>query len=205
MQYAQGIAYLTRHIFYSTGRGPSGTKDCYISWVRFILRETIIPQTIRISYDLLKRPGLRGVPASSSSQAGIVASAQGTATTALETYASPPPSPATSSCALLLACKQYTTNFNPEVAAVVSDGDSLDYFLRSYYQEQAVSTFLQNLGNQYQGPYNPSGRRIPDISAQAVDFRLFLGGTGYEPFGTSSSAPVTLFLTPSYYLARVPS
>ncbi|KAH9056245.1 hypothetical protein EDB87DRAFT_1687685 [Lactarius vividus] len=72
-----------------------------------------------------------------------------------------------------------TTSFNPELAA-----------------EQAVSTFLQNLGNQYQGLYNPSGRGIPDISAHAVDFRLFLSVTEYESFGTSGSAPVGLFLTP---------
>lgn len=50
MQYAKGIAHPTRHIFYGTGRGPSGTEDWYLSWLGFILCETIIPQTISISY-----------------------------------------------------------------------------------------------------------------------------------------------------------
>ncbi|KAH9019540.1 hypothetical protein EDB85DRAFT_2153622 [Lactarius pseudohatsudake] len=64
-------------------------------------------------------------------------------------------------------------------------GGFSDYFLRPYYQEQVVSTFLQNLGN------HPSGRRIPDISAQAVDLRLFLSGTEYVSFDTSGLAPLT--------------
>ncbi|KAH8986867.1 hypothetical protein EDB92DRAFT_2020359 [Lactarius akahatsu] len=101
----------------------------------FILRETIIPQTINISYGSYEKLGLRGVPASSSSQAGTAASAQETAKMALETH--------------------YTTSFNPEVAVVISDGGFLNHFLRSYHQEQAVSTFLQNLGNQYRGPVQP--------------------------------------------------
>ncbi len=50
MQYAQGMAYPTRHIFYSLGRGPSGKEDWYNSWLEYILDESIIPQTISISY-----------------------------------------------------------------------------------------------------------------------------------------------------------
>jgi tripeptidyl-peptidase-1 len=50
MQYAQGIAYPTPHIFYSTGRGVSGTDDWYFSWLEYILDESIIPQTIIIPY-----------------------------------------------------------------------------------------------------------------------------------------------------------
>ncbi|KAH9016663.1 hypothetical protein EDB83DRAFT_2528783 [Lactarius deliciosus] len=52
---------------------------------------------------------------------------------------------------------------------------------------QAVSTFLQNLGNRPVQLHRPW---------------IFFGGTEYESFGTSGSAPVSLFLTPSYYLVR---
>jgi tripeptidyl-peptidase-1 len=77
MQYAQGIAYPTPHIFYSTGRGLSGTDDWYLSWLEYILDEPIIPQTISVPYGndeklytrgyagyvcyLFARLGLRGV------------------------------------------------------------------------------------------------------------------------------------------------
>jgi len=50
MQYTQGMAYPTRHIFYSTGRGPSGKDDWYLSWLAYIIDQPIIPQTISISY-----------------------------------------------------------------------------------------------------------------------------------------------------------
>jgi len=50
IQYAQAIAYPTPHIFYSTGRGPSGKEDAYLSWLNYILKQPSIPQTITISY-----------------------------------------------------------------------------------------------------------------------------------------------------------
>ena len=48
MQYAQGMAYPTRHIFYAIGRGRSLTEDLYLTWLRYIIDEPIIPQTILI-------------------------------------------------------------------------------------------------------------------------------------------------------------
>jgi tripeptidyl-peptidase-1 len=50
MQYAQGLAYPIQHIFYSTGRGPFGTEDWYLSWLGNTINEAIVPQTISISY-----------------------------------------------------------------------------------------------------------------------------------------------------------
>jgi tripeptidyl-peptidase-1 len=50
MQYAQGLAYPIQHIFYSTGRGPSGTEDWYLSWLETIINEPFIPRTISLSY-----------------------------------------------------------------------------------------------------------------------------------------------------------
>ena len=49
-QYAEAMAYPTPVIFYSTGRGPRGTQDWYISWFRYILSQPRIPQTISTSY-----------------------------------------------------------------------------------------------------------------------------------------------------------
>jgi len=49
-QYTGAMAYPTPLIFYSTGKGPFGTDDWYIAWLRYILRQPKIPQTISTSY-----------------------------------------------------------------------------------------------------------------------------------------------------------
>ncbi len=41
----------------------------------------------------------------------------------------------------------------PEIAVDFSGGGFSDYFARPPYQQRAVSTFLQNLGDQHQGMY----------------------------------------------------
>jgi len=50
IQYSQGMTYPTRQLFYSTGRGPTGTKDEYLSWLEYIINQPSIPQTISIAY-----------------------------------------------------------------------------------------------------------------------------------------------------------
>jgi len=50
IQYAESMAYPTPHIFYSTGQGPSGKDDFFISWLEYIIDQPSIPQTISISY-----------------------------------------------------------------------------------------------------------------------------------------------------------
>ncbi len=42
---------------------------------------------------------------------------------------------------------------HPEVAARFSGGDFSNHFILPIWQEQAVSTFLENLGTRYQGLY----------------------------------------------------
>jgi hypothetical protein len=43
------MAYPTRHIFYSINPGPP-VNDSYLTWLEFILRQLIVPQTINLSY-----------------------------------------------------------------------------------------------------------------------------------------------------------
>ncbi|KAH9173960.1 hypothetical protein EDB89DRAFT_1904909 [Lactarius sanguifluus] len=178
-------SYPTQHIFYRTGRGPPGKEDWYLSWLGFILRETIVPQTISISYGNYEKPGLRGVPASSSSQAGTAASAQGTAKTALETYASPP-------LPRNLSLGHYHWR-NDELQSRGGGGHLWRRLHGLLFAPVLLGAGRVHLSPEpVSGLYNPSGRGIPDISAQAVDFRLFLSGTEYESFGTSGSAPPTV-------------
>ncbi|KAH8997714.1 subtilisin-like protein [Lactarius hatsudake] len=83
-----------------------------------------------------------------------------------------------------------TTDYEPEVAAVLSGGGFSDHFERPPYQRQAVPTFLEDLGSRYRGLYNDSGRGVPDIAAQAVNFQFFFNGQEKMASGTSIATPV---------------
>ncbi|KAH8978981.1 peptidase S8/S53 domain-containing protein, partial [Lactarius akahatsu] len=83
-----------------------------------------------------------------------------------------------------------TTRDSPEVAASLSGGGFSDYFERPPYQADAVPPFLQTLGDKYQGYYQPGGRGVPDISAQALDALFVRGGILREGSGTSASTPI---------------
>ncbi|KAF8260703.1 tripeptidyl-peptidase, partial [Lactarius quietus] len=76
------------------------------------------------------------------------------------------------------------------IAAPFSGGGFSDYFERPPFQERVVSTFIKNLGDQYQGLYQPYGRGIPDVSAQAEGLRFFRNGQEYIMSGTSGSTPI---------------
>ncbi|TFY50573.1 hypothetical protein EVG20_g11444, partial [Dentipellis fragilis] len=57
----------------------------------------------------------------------------------------------------------------PEEAAPYSSGGFSNIFARPSYQDTAVSKFLTQLGDTYEGKYNASGRGFPDVSAQGAD------------------------------------
>ncbi|KAH9009020.1 subtilisin-like protein [Lactarius deliciosus] len=189
IQYAEAMAYPTPHIFYSTGQG-SGTDDWFVSWLEYILDQENIPQTISISYGSEERStsreyamnvcdkfamlGVRGVSVLvSSGNDGI---GEGTC---LRDDGTVRFIPGFSETCPYVTVVGGTTDYVPEVAAEFSGGGFSDYFERPTYQEEAVSTFLRDLGGRYQGLYNASGRGFPDIAAQA-----------YEVGGTSVATPV---------------
>ncbi|KAH9060339.1 subtilisin-like protein [Lactarius deliciosus] len=201
IQYAEAMAYPTPHIFYSTGKGPLGTDNYFVSWLEFILDQENIPQTISISYnneensisreyaiyvcELFAELGVRGVSVLvSSGNDGI---GKGTCLRDDGTVRFIPRFPGTCPYVTVVGG---TTDYQPEVAADFSGGGFSDYFKRPLYQEEAVSTFLQDLGNQYQGLYNASGRGIPDIAAQAVGLPIFFNGNEQKETGTSIAVPV---------------
>ncbi|KAH9059566.1 subtilisin-like protein [Lactarius vividus] len=200
-QYAEAMAYPTLHIFYSSGRGPSGTLDSFTGSLRYILNEEFIPQTLSMSYssvehllskeyatymcNLFAMLGARGVSVLlSSGNDGI---GQGTCTRDDGTVRFEPTFPGTCPYVTVVGG---TTEFQPEVAASISGGGFSDYFRRPPYQEEAISTFLQNLGNRYQGLYNNSGRGVPDLAAQALGLPIFINGNEKLIAGTSAAAPI---------------
>ncbi|KAH9037091.1 subtilisin-like protein [Lactarius pseudohatsudake] len=200
LQYAEVMAYPTPHIFYSTGQGAPGMEDLF-SWLEYILDQDNIPQTISISYGIEERImsrefainvcdqfamlGVRGVSVLvSSGNDGI---GKGTCLRDDGTVRFSPRFPGTCPYVTVVGG---TTDYEPEVAVKFSGGGFSDYFERPSYQEEAVSTFLQDLGNWHQGLYNASGRGFPDIAAQALGLPIFLEGKVYGVGGTSVATPI---------------
>ncbi|KAH8997742.1 subtilisin-like protein [Lactarius hatsudake] len=202
IQYAEAMAYLTPHIFYSTGQG-SGTDDWFVSWLEYILDQENIPQTISISYSSEERStsrkyamnvcnkfamlGVRGVSVLVSSGNNGISECTCLRDDGTIQFITGFPE----TCPYVTVVGG-TTDYVPEVAVEFSGGGFSDHFERPTYQEEAVSTFLRDLGGRYQGLYNASGRGFPNIAVQAVGFWIFLNGPEYEVGGTSVATPVVV-------------
>ncbi|KAH9167584.1 subtilisin-like protein [Lactarius sanguifluus] len=210
IQYAEAMAYPTRHIYYSTGGTPcSPIDDPYLCWLRYVIAQddVDIPRTISTSYGgyehdlsqeyvlsvctLFGQLGLRGVSvlfASGDWGFGdgncLVQSSSGEVSVQFL-----PIFPAT--CPWVTSVGG-TTGHDPEVAASLSGGGFSIYFPRLPYQADPISTFLQIFGDKYSGLYNPGGRGFPDVSSQAIGFVFVLRGQFEFASGTSGSAPVRL-------------
>ncbi|KAH9167842.1 subtilisin-like protein [Lactarius sanguifluus] len=194
VQLSESMTYPTLHIFYSTETSPNG--DVFLAWLNAVLSQRNVPQTISTSYGsneksyprdyaiqvcyLFAQLGARG--ASVLFASGDDGVGKGDCPARFT-----PIFPAT--CPYVTAVGG-TTSFMPEVAAVLSGGGFSEYFVRPGYQQRAVSTFLGILGQQYYGRYNPSGRGIPDIAAQAMLIPFVHRGQETMVEGTSCSAPV---------------
>ncbi|KAH9010436.1 subtilisin-like protein [Lactarius pseudohatsudake] len=175
IQLSEGLTYPTPHIFYSTKAAPSG--DFFFAWLGAVLSKEN-GYAIEVCH-LFAQLGTRGASVLFASGDDGVGRGDCTRFT--------PVFPAT--CPYVTAVGG-TTNFGPEVAASLSGGGFSEYFGRPEYQHQAVTTFLNNLGQQYSGLYNPIARGIPDISAQARMVSYFLKGEKRRAKGTSCSAPI---------------
>ncbi|KAH8978364.1 subtilisin-like protein [Lactarius hatsudake] len=207
IQYAEAMAYPTRHIYYSTGgTADSPTDDPYLCWLRYMIaqNDVDIPRTISTSYggyeltlppeyavsvcNLFGQLGLRGVSVLFSS--GDNGVGEGDClfrdSSGDESVWFIPTFPAT--CPWVTSVGG-TTGHDPEVAASLSGGGFSIYFPRQPYQADAVSTFLQYFGDKHSGLYNPGGRGFPDVSSQAIKFLFVLGGQLNSVSGTSGSTP----------------
>ncbi|KAH8984507.1 subtilisin-like protein [Lactarius akahatsu] len=200
-QYTVAMTYPTPVIFYSTGRGPAGTTDWFISWLGYIFMQDNIPRTISISYIMDERKvpeayatyvctqfsmlGALGVSVLiATGDDGVGKGDCVTNDGSVRFYTNFP-----ATCPYVTAVGG-TMNLEPEVAASLSGGGFSDIFKRPDYQEQAVTAFLQRLGNRYRGKYNATSRGIPDISAQAMDIPIYLEGIYRVGEGTSASTPI---------------
>ncbi|KAH8997754.1 subtilisin-like protein [Lactarius hatsudake] len=212
-QYAAAMTYPTQVFFYSVGQGRTGTDDWLASWFRYLRTASNIPRTISISYVVDERfipvdyatyictqfsiLSILGVSVLIST--GDDGVGKGDCMTNDGTVRFYSNFPATSR-------EKYRTSHSPHQVPYHSRrwndesrsrdrskplrGGFSNIFKRPDYQEQAVTEFLHHLGNQYQGKYNATSRGIPDISAQALNFPVFIKGQKVIAYGTSGSAPV---------------
>ncbi|KAH9018727.1 subtilisin-like protein [Lactarius pseudohatsudake] len=193
-QYAVAMAYPTPVIFYSTGRGPAG-KDrlaCLLArlhlhgGISYLIDEKLTSEEYAtymcIEFGML---GVLGVSVLVPSGDDGVGKGDCVAKDGSVRFVSHFPA----TCPYVTAVGG-TTGYGPEFAASLSGGGFSNHFQRPYYQEKAVTKFLQHLGNQYQGNYNATSRGIPDISAQALRFPIIVKGGQKVVYGTSGSTPV---------------
>ncbi|TCD70002.1 hypothetical protein EIP91_005252 [Steccherinum ochraceum] len=217
-QFAFGLTHPTPATFFSTaGRppfipsvgSPTNTNEPYTDWLDFVLSQRTIPQTISTSYadseqtvpvSFARRAcngfaqlGARGVSLTFSSGDGGVGDGD--------------PDPATQECfsndgrnitrfdPLFPPSCPFVTSVGgtihiPETAVDFSGGGFSNVFPRPSYQDVAVKGFLNKLPKgTYAGLFNPDGRAIPDVAAQADLFRIFLSGRAVSIGGTSAAAP----------------
>lgn len=77
-----------------------------------------------------------------------------------------------------------TQGVEPERASDFSGGGFSDLFCRPRYQDKAVTEYLDTLGDQWDGLYNPEGRGFPDVAAQAFNYTVLNRGQYVSVDGT---------------------
>ncbi|EJD44918.1 hypothetical protein AURDEDRAFT_64960 [Auricularia subglabra TFB-10046 SS5] len=77
-----------------------------------------------------------------------------------------------------------------EDAADLSAGGFSNVFPIPDYQASAVAAYQEQIGDLYEGRYNPSGRGFPDVSALGENYAVALRGSIVPISGTSASTPV---------------
>ena len=82
-----------------------------------------------------------------------------------------------------------TYQVQPERAVDFSSGGFSDTWPRPSWQDAAVSEYLNILGDQWKGLYNPNGRGFPDVAAQGYNYHVIDKGEETLVGGTSASAP----------------
>lgn len=96
-----------------------------------------------------------------------------------------------------------TYHVGPEVAISFSSGGFSDRWSRPAYQDAAVTAYLEQLGDKWQGLYNASGRGFPDVAAQAYRFHVVDKGSDILVGGTSAASPTFSAIIANLNSARI--
>ncbi|KAL4879618.1 peptidase S8/S53 domain-containing protein [Aspergillus karnatakaensis] len=229
IQYAIALAYDALATFYSTaGRGPylpgtgksqedESTNEPYLEQLHYLLNlpDEELPAVLSTSYgeeeqsvpesyteatcNLFAQLGARGVSVIfSSGDDGVGSSCLTNDGTSKARFQ--PIFPA--SCPFVTSVGG-TYGSSPEKAIDFSGGGFSDRFQRHAYQDAAVESYLKTLGDKWDGLYNPRGRGIPDVAAQANNYLIVDHGNTYKIGGTSASAPVFAAIVSQLNAARL--
>jgi tripeptidyl-peptidase I len=209
-----GISHPIPIVEYSTaGRGPliptrdqprqPGSNEPYLEWLTYMLNleDEDLPQTISTSYgeeeqsipreyalktcNMFMQLGARGVSVLFSS--GDAGPGNGCVSNINNETMFEPTYPA--GCPWVTSVGA-TIGTKPERAVSFSSGGFSNYFDQPAYQKTAVGNYLDSIGDTYAAFYNRSGRGIPDVSAQGMNFAVYDKGVLQLLAGTSASAPV---------------
>lgn len=216
VQYSMSLAPSSKTIFYTTaGRGPlvpdidqpflnETENEPYLAQLTYLLSlpDEELPTVLSTSYGedeqsvprdyaiavckVFGQLGARGVSVIfSSGDEGVGSSClsnDGTNTTIFN-----PGFPA--SCPFVTSVGG-TFGIQPEVANSISGGGFSNIFTRPAYQNQSVGEYLDQLGDRFEGLYNPVGRAFPDVAAQSRNFNVYDKGLGQLVSGTRYVAAV---------------
>lgn len=212
IDYAVGMSYNTTATYYTTaGRGPlvpdlsspdpdDVSNEPYLDQLHYLLEldDEDLPSVLTTSYgeneqsvpetysdstcNLISRLGARGVSVIfSSGDTGVGSGCQ--TNDGFNTTRFLPIFPA--ACPFVTSVGG-TTGIEPEEAIYFSSGGFSDRHRRPPYQDEAVEAYLEQLGDRWDGLYNPEGRGFPDVSAQAFNFsvidkgeEILVGGTRF--------------------------
>ncbi|EJD49915.1 subtilisin-like protein [Auricularia subglabra TFB-10046 SS5] len=83
-----------------------------------------------------------------------------------------------------------TRSVNPEQGADLSAGGFSYIFDAPSYQTGAVTGYLNQIGSNFTGLFNPRGRAYPDVAAQGERVAIFQSGRLEGIGGTSASSPM---------------
>lgn len=195
---------------------PTVDNEPYLTWVNYVLSQPFIPQVISNSYEdneqtvpesyakvvcsQFAQLGARGVSVFFGSGDGGVAGVQPGGSCKSNVDGKKAFLPLFPSSCPYVTSVGATVNFNPEVVAFdprnnfSSGGGFSNYFSQPSYQASAVHGYLREIGNDFAGLYNKSGRAYPDIAAYGVNYTVIWNGTRRLVDGTSASTPTAAAL-----------
>ena len=190
---------------------PEVDNEPYLTWLDYILQQDSIPQVISNSYEdneqtippayahavcskfaQLSARGVSIIFGSGDGGAGGVQPGGSCRSNRDNSTQFIPLFP--SSCPYVTSVGG-TVGFDPEVVAYdprneySSGGGFSNYFARPKFHEDAVSAYLDKIGDDFSELYNASGRAYPDIAAYSVNYTVIWNGTLVRVDGTSAATP----------------